>query len=181
VVGHSLGGYVTAQAATQQAAGVAAIALVDAAGFGPVCNRFLQLLSLPIVGDLLIETGGLGVPTLLRSMVHNPAAITPDVLKLGNLPRPGRRQFLYQLRIGLRCGRTPASSLLRAPGPLGIPSLLLWGAHDPVFPVGTAYEAQRILQTQPPVIFEQSGHWPPREEPGRFNTVLRSFCLENRP
>lgn len=177
VVAHSLGGYVATQAAIQHSPAVKALALVDSGGFGQITNWILRLLSWPMAGDLLMR---LDWPTpLLQSMVKDHRTITAEDLAASRLSTVQRQQFLYLLRLGLRRGETIESALIPDPSPLSIPALILWGRYDSVFPVEYAYRAERVLNvSRPPVIFEQAGHWPPREEPLRFNDVLRRFCIE---
>ena len=72
VVGHSLGGYVSLQAAIQGAPDIRGLVLVAPAGFGDIQNSFLRMLAVPGAGDLAIKSGRLGLPILLRSLVHDP-------------------------------------------------------------------------------------------------------------
>ena len=177
VVAHSLGGYVATQAAVQHSPAVKALVLVDSGGFGQVANWMLRLLSWPMAGDLLMR---LGWPTpLLQSMVRDHRTITAEDIAASRLSTVEQQQFLYLLRLGLRRGETMESALIPNPSPLSIPALIVWGRYDSVFPVENAYRAERVLNiSRPPVIFEQSGHWPPREETQRFNDILRRFCIE---
>ena len=175
VVGHSLGGYIAANAATNRAQGIKALMLVDSGGFGPVRNRILRLLSWPVIGEVLVS---LDAPTpLLYSMVHHRQSITHADLEAARLSPLARSQFLYQLRLGLLCGRTTDAALIPDPSPLTIPALIVWGNYDTVFPVEQAHRAQRVLRLPTsPVIFDESGHWPPHEEATRFDNLLRRFC-----
>jgi len=180
VIGHSLGGYVTAQAAIQKAPGIKAIALVAPAGFGPVHNLIFKLLSIPIVGEFLVQFHQVGIPILLHSLVYDPHSVSEDMLRWAKKSSESlaeRKQFLYQLRVGVQCGHTTKRFLIKHAPPLSIPISLLWGKHDSVFPIDIAYRTQQVLHAQPPVIFKSSGHFPFLEEPDQFNSALRSFAL----
>ena len=176
VVGHSLGGYVAIQAVIQHAPGIKALCLVAPSGIGPVHNKLLRLLSLPVAGDALIRVTGIGPRIFLRTLVHNPKCLSDEVLRLANIPLTARKQFLYQLRLGVRLGSTLQSTLVRSVEQLPMPVSLFWGKYDSVFPVHLAYHAPKVLHAPPPVIFEHSGHIVNLEEPDRFDTELRSFA-----
>jgi pimeloyl-ACP methyl ester carboxylesterase len=181
VVGHSVGGYVAVQAALQRAPGMRALALVAPAGFGPVRNIFLRLLSFPGVGECLMRLRGIGPGIFLRSLVYHRRAVSAEMLRWANasMARPGNReQFLQQLRFAVRLGRTSDRYIINHAPRLAMPVRLLWGEHDSVFPLESAYRAQRVLDPRLPVLFAQSGHLPQLEEPDRFHAELRSFARE---
>ena len=179
VVGHSLGGYVAVQAAIQRTPGVRAIALVAPFGFGPIRSGLLRLLSFPVVGELLMRLGTLGAYTFLHSLVHDPGSISDKMLQWARLMTmypENRGQFLFQLRLAVRFGRTSDDFIIDDTPALSLPMRLLWGSYDPVFPIEIASHAQRVLHAPPPVVFGQSGHLPQLEEPERFHAELRSFA-----
>lgn len=60
---------------------------------------------------------------------------------------------------------------------LDTPTLLLHGAEDPLFPVSWSRDASDSLADGQVEVFENCGHWLPRERPERFNRALRNFCL----
>ncbi len=181
VVGHSLGGYVAVQAAIERAPGVRAFALVAPAGFGPVRNIYLRLLSFPGVGEGLMRLRGIGPGIFLRSLVYHRQAVSAEMLRWANssTAQPGHReQFLQQLRFAVHLGRTSDRFIINQPPRLAVPVRLLWGEHDSVFPLESAYHAQAVLDPRLPVLFAQSGHLPQLEESDRFHAELRSFARE---
>jgi pimeloyl-ACP methyl ester carboxylesterase len=57
-----------------------------------------------------------------------------------------------------------------------IPSLILWGAHDPYVNKRYAKLAkERVLPSAKVVIFEDSGHWPHVDNPERYNAEVLDF------
>jgi pimeloyl-ACP methyl ester carboxylesterase len=56
-----------------------------------------------------------------------------------------------------------------------IPTLLLWGALDPVLPVAHAYIAASAMPAARLEIFARSGHFPHHTDPGRFLETLTQF------
>lgn len=55
------------------------------------------------------------------------------------------------------------------------PTLLVHGAHDELFPVAWAREAADRIPDARLEVFEDSAHWPPREQPDRFVETVRAF------
>jgi pimeloyl-ACP methyl ester carboxylesterase len=176
VVGHSLGGFVAANAAIMGAPGMNGIVLVAPGGFGQIKHPLLRLLSFPIVGELMIQTGHLGSRLFLRTAVFNPGALTPDVWKLADTSLEERKAFLRQVRMGMRFGRTTDAYRVETETPPRLPLQVVWGQHDPVHPVADAYRAEQMLGGPPPTIFEHSGHLPQLEEPARFYATIRAFA-----
>jgi pimeloyl-ACP methyl ester carboxylesterase len=58
---------------------------------------------------------------------------------------------------------------------LAMPTLLVWGRHDHIFPVAHAEAAARRIRGARMEIFEASGHTPQMEEPERFNRLVLNF------
>lgn len=60
---------------------------------------------------------------------------------------------------------------------LATPTLLLHGDEDPLFPVSWSRDASSLLGDGEVQVFENCGHWLPRERPEQFNRAVRNFCL----
>jgi len=58
---------------------------------------------------------------------------------------------------------------------LAMPTLLIWGRQDHIFPASHAEAASRRIKGAQLEIFEQSGHTPQMEEPERFNRLVLDF------
>jgi pimeloyl-ACP methyl ester carboxylesterase len=61
---------------------------------------------------------------------------------------------------------------------LHMPTLLIWGRHDHIFPARHAEAARDKLPNGRVVIFDDSGHTPQMEEPDRFNRLVLDFLTE---
>jgi len=59
--------------------------------------------------------------------------------------------------------------------------LIVWGARDPIIPVGHSEDAHRALPGSRLEIFDGVGHLPQVEQPSRFITVLEDFLAETEP
>lgn len=175
VVGHSLGGYVGVRAAIAGASGLKGLALVAPAGFGPVENKLLKAMSLPGVGEVMGLTGKTGARILLDSMVYDPKSLPEYLVDTIDLSGEARKRFLEQLRIGLDLGETKESLILKGDYQLPFPVNIVWGQHDSLFPVSYADRAEKILNTNPAIIFNLSGHFPQIEEESLYEEILRRF------
>lgn len=58
---------------------------------------------------------------------------------------------------------------------LRMPTLLVWGRHDHIFPAAHAESARGRISGSRVEIFEGSGHTPQMEEPERFNRLVLDF------
>jgi 4,5:9,10-diseco-3-hydroxy-5,9,17-trioxoandrosta-1(10),2-diene-4-oate hydrolase len=58
---------------------------------------------------------------------------------------------------------------------LKMPTLLVWGRHDHIFPAAHGEAAARRIANARLEVFEDSGHTPQMEEPARFNRLILDF------
>jgi pimeloyl-ACP methyl ester carboxylesterase len=61
---------------------------------------------------------------------------------------------------------------------LRMPTLLIWGGHDHIFPASHAQAAKDRIPNGRLEIFDDSGHTPQMEEPDRFNRLVLDFLQE---
>lgn len=179
VVGHSLGGYITLQAAIRRVPAIRRIAVVDPAGVGAIKLKLFRLIGAPWIGELLqLSLSNMGVRFFLQSLVHDTKSITDEVLgwTTSSLAKKSNRdQFLFQLRLAPAI-QSIDDALAEKGSPIDtIPIQIYWGRHDPLFPIDYAYHLQEGLHTQLTKVFEHSGHIPQIEEPEEFNRELRGF------
>jgi hypothetical protein len=62
-----------------------------------------------------------------------------------------------------------------------LPSLVIWGRHDPLIPVSHADVAQKGLPGSRLEIFEEAGHFPQLYDPFRFARLLHDFIGTTEP
>ena len=62
-----------------------------------------------------------------------------------------------------------------------MPTLILWGEHDPLIPVAHAHSAHQTIQGSRLEIFQRAGHFPYRDNPQRFMNVLIDFIQSTAP
>ncbi len=195
VMGVSMGGRVALGLALTAPERVERLILVDALGVGPP-RRVLayRILLTKGLGELTLA----GTARALRRM--NPSAIRR--FWGWYLNRPGRvdsiwsnqriadhgallsrpeyrAAYLSALRslAGMRSLRDGVVVEARLPE-LQMPTLLVWGRHDHIFPPSHAESALKRLPNGRVEIFDDSGHTPQMEEPARFNQLVLEFLEE---
>jgi pimeloyl-ACP methyl ester carboxylesterase len=195
VMGVSMGGRVALGLALDSPEKVERLVLVDALGVGaPRRVLAYSILLTRGLGELTLR----GTARALRQM--NPAVIRrfwgwylkrPNRVasiwsdeRIANhgtlLATPEyRAAYLSALRsiAGMRQLRNGVVVEDRLPE-LRMPTLLIWGGHDHIFPASHAQAAKDRIPNGRLEIFDDSGHTPQMEEPDRFNRVVFDFLQE---
>lgn len=190
LVGHSLGGGVAMQFAYQYPERVDRLVLVGTGGVGRDVNPALRLVSLPGT-DLLLHllrlptlrrAGRLGVPVVRRLPVDLGYDVEDLVRIFDALPDGAARSAVVRtLRAVVDWRGQVVTMLDRCYLARGMPTLLVWGRHDTIVPVGHAHVAHAAMPGSRLEIFEDSGHFPHHSEPARFLAVLQDFLATTEP
>lgn len=189
LVGHSLGGGVAMQLAYQHPEMNERLVLVSSGGLGPEVSPVLRAAALP-GADLFISVTaaagkrvGSALGRGLATIGLRPNADVAEVARAyASLEDPIRRAaFLDTLRavVGTRGQRVDASDRLYLAE--AVPVLIIWGARDSIIPVRHGEDALRAIPGSQLEVFEDVGHMPQLEAPGRFIAVLERFLRETDP
>jgi len=189
LVGHSLGGGIAMQFSYQFPEFTERLVLVSSGGLGPEVNPVLRAAALPgadifiaatsrpasIVGSALAR--GFGAVGLRPNA--DVAEVSRGYASLADADH--RAAFLATVRsvIGTSGQRVNAADRLYLAA--DIPVLLIWGARDPIIPVGHGRDAQRAIAGSRLEIFDDVGHLPQVQAPGRFIAALETFIAESDP
>ena len=183
VAGNSLGGLVALRLSLSKPARVTALVLVDSAGLGRAVNPAFRLVDVPGLGEAAMPLWRTTVGAYQRAWGR--AALL--------FARPGsapRERLAEQYRLAQSPGYLEAHlTALRAqvdPGGqrevlvdrltlLEVPTLVVWGARDRVFPETQAREAVARLQEGSLALMSDCGHMPHVECPDRFLAILDEF------
>ena len=136
------------------------------------------ILQTPLLGNMLwqgVSSSKPAIRTGLRSMgaAEPSQALVDDVASVVDY-QTVRAMRRWQRSEFLRSGfRTDYSERLAE---VDVPTLLLHGAEDPLLPASWSRRAAGELADGEVQIFDACGHCPPREQPERVNSALRSFC-----
>jgi len=189
LVGHSLGGGIAMQFAYQFPEAIERLVLVSSGGLGPEVSPVLRAAALPGADMFIAATAGPGravgsaLARGLTALGLRPSADVAEVARgyASLADRDRRAAFLATLRsvVGTEGQRVHAGDRLYLAE--GMPVLIVWGRHDHMIPVAHGERAHEALPGSRLEIFEQAGHMPQLEAPGRFVAVLEQFLAETEP
>jgi len=63
----------------------------------------------------------------------------------------------------------------------GVPTLIVWGRHDAIIPLGHGRQAHAALPGSQFEVFDEAGHFPHHTDPARFVEVLQEFVERTTP
>lgn len=190
VVGHSLGGGVAMQFAYEYPPFAERLVLVSSGGLGREVHLVLRAATLP--GSEFV------LPWIAHERLHGAAALIGRALDLFGL-RAGpdlaemvrgyasladaeaRMAFIHTARAVLDITGQRVSATDRLYLAELLPSMVIWGRHDPLIPVAHADIAHRGLPGSRLEIFEEAGHFPQLYDPLRFARILREFIETSEP
>lgn len=179
LVGHSMGGYVAARTALDCPDKVNGLVLVSSAGFGPIHHLILRTLAIPLLGGVLALPTFLGTRVFLRSLVYDKQFASKNRIDTAfhHFKRPGKkRDFLRALRAGIVSGKQGDNLFsTRELERLTLPTLMVWGAQDTVFPPSQAEVACRLMPDCRLHTFDKCGHIPQIEKADEFNKIVTGF------
>ena len=189
-VGNSLGGLIALRLALSEPARVTGLVLIDSAGLGREVNPAFTSVNVPGPFEAAIPFWRTPVGAYQRAWGRT-------ALLFAHPPGSVPRQWLAeQCRLALLSGYLEAHvSVLRAlVSPLGqrevlvdrlpsleIPTLVVWGARDRVFPESQAREAVAHLPEGSLAVIPDCGHMPHVECPDRFLAALSVFLGGRAP
>jgi pimeloyl-ACP methyl ester carboxylesterase len=184
IVGHSLGGGVAMQFAYQFPERCERMVLVSSGGLGHELHLLLRAAALPgaeWVLPLLCSSGVCdAVDGVARFLGRAGLRAGPDLDEIWrsfvSLSDPDARQaFIHTVRtvIDIRGQRASAGDRLYLAAEM--PTMIIWGEHDPLIPVAHAYSAHERIRESRLEIFPNAGHFPYRDNPRRFVEVLVDF------
>jgi pimeloyl-ACP methyl ester carboxylesterase len=180
VVGHSMGGKYGMALALLQPERVTALALVGTDGFVPV-SPLTQAGGWPLVGPALLWFSS--QPFMVRAMLGVAFAepehhLSAEILERGRAAIMGADNRRALTSLSRRYAEVDlASTGLRARlDTLRVPTLLIWGDQDRVFPVERAGQAALAdIPGAQLVIIPRCGHFPQIEVPRAFRGLLAGF------
>ena len=190
VVGHSLGGGIAMQFAYQFPEMCDRLVLVGSAGLGPEVSPVLRAAALPgapAVLALVVNRVTLALARAVGRLGRRLGrSFKPETRELarhfGSLADPARRRaFLFIARslIDLRGQRASAVEKLYLAE--AVPMLLVWGARDPLIPVGHGRRTAELLPNSRLTVRENAKHFPHVSDPDGFCLLLNEFVTGTEP
>jgi len=176
VVGTSYGGFVAQAMATRYPERVRRLVLVDSPGsiFEEAdYQHILEVFEITQLEELLLPQNDDGMRRLMNLAWHDPPRI-PRFL-LADARRALFRDQIDQKKALLADLVSYMGQGHPLPEQFWSRTLLLWGAHDPIFPVTLAERVSRAWTGARLVVIPGASHAPQLERPRLFNTVLKGF------
>ncbi len=163
LVGLSLGGWIAAELATLCSHRIDRLVLVDSAGLrvdGVKVPDLFAMTPEEVVGHIFAK------PETAAALY--PADPTPDQMELllrqrMTLARLGWNPYLHNPKLPRRLGR------------IRVPTLIVWGERDRLFPLEVAQAWERAIPGARLAVLEGSAHVPPLDDPGRFVRTVTRF------
>lgn len=183
-VGNSMGGFISAELAITFPQRVERLVLLSAAGLSiesgpPIPLRAFARAPWLLAGygawlaskaDVMAQRPTLRAAAL--SLVARHPSRLPGPLVAEQMRGSGKPGFLDA---AAALSSFPIRDRLRE---IACPTLIVWGDHDRLVPVGDAAEFERLIPNARAVVYEDTGHVAMLERPERFNADLRASLAE---
>jgi pimeloyl-ACP methyl ester carboxylesterase len=176
IVGHSFGGRLALQLALLAPKRVRSLVLICPEAFAETRPPVAAVVAAPLVGPALAyySLAPLLVPLGLRSLSGSDAWLTQEARDGYIAPLRVRGSVASQVWQA----RSPKDGPLPVPRHLAAvrhPTLVLWGAHDTVFPADDGERLARMLPDARLRLLEGVGHLPHEEQPDTVSAEIVSF------
>ncbi len=190
VVGHSLGGGIAMQFAYQFPERTERLVLVASGGLGREVSVLLRAATLPgagIVLPVLTSAGARRAGTVAgRALRRTGRLRAADLAEIGAgfgslNDGEARHAFLHTLRAVIDPAGQRISAVDRLYLAEAVPSLVVWGALDPIIPARHAQVAHDAMPGSRLAVLDDAGHFPQLEQPDAFAQVLGAFLDETTP
>lgn len=189
VVGQSLGGGVAMQFTYQHPEMVERLVLVGSGGLGREVSWILRALTLPGVDYLMpaffpsfVRDAG----NRVRRFIERSGWRSPNTVEMWNayasLTDPAtRRAFVRTMRAVIDPGGQSVSGKDRLYLTAAVPTMIVWGDHDPIIPVSHGYAAHEAMPGTRLEIIEGAGHFVHVERAEEFGSLLADFLATTEP
>ncbi|MBI2908609.1 MAG: alpha/beta fold hydrolase [Chloroflexi bacterium] len=173
LIGQSMGGLLALDFALNSPARVSKLVVMDSAGLGREIHWGLRLLSLPLLGELVLDLVWPRVRPSLARLLRD--TCLPGEAFDGTWQGRGGMARLLRTGVDLRGQKLSVKDQLSG---LRVPTLIVWGERDPLFPLSQAGAAHRSIPGSQLHVLRGAGHCPGPEHMEELNRVILEFLLE---
>jgi len=166
LMGHSLGGGIALTYALKFPDKVKKLVLVNSMFLGKEIALWVRFLSAPA----LIRSIGAATLAVLRGVKW----VADLLLAPGKFVSPVSRTSIH-LGSKVTTLKEQTMVLVHRLSEIMVPTLVVWGAKDPILPVSQAYAAAELIPDCQVKVFEDGGHSVYREKIAEFSQLLRRF------
>jgi 4,5:9,10-diseco-3-hydroxy-5,9,17-trioxoandrosta-1(10),2-diene-4-oate hydrolase len=184
IVGNSMGGMLALMFALKYPDKLRKLVIEDAGGIGKEVSLNLRLLSLPLLGEMVIQPSRRLAARFLNNMVYDPAMIPDEMIELfyQYMAQPGGKKCLLTMERNMFnfFGRRSyiVNSILNNLPTIKAPTLVIWGKQDNISSAAHAHLAAEKIPNCSLKIFDRCGHIPHFEHVEEFNDVVLKFLAE---
>ena len=184
IAGNSLGGAVAQQVAVFAPERVAALILVDSAGFGKEVTPALRILALPLIGRIALRPSRQRATLAIAGILYDKKYRTEERITHAYAlsQRPGGATVMLQTAksMGNWRGIRPEwrEELLAKVAALHLPVLLVWGEKDNILPAHHLEAARAAYPHAHVHLFPGTGHMPQIERADEFTALVEAFLGE---
>jgi len=181
IAGNSMGGGIAWRTALAHPERVRALILIDSAGFAnqstgpaPPTPLAFRLLASPAGQWALkhLETRPLTKASLQNTLLGNPVVTDAFITAWVDVQRaPGHRDILMATMAGGAAGLADPAALAT----IRAPTLIQWGAGDPLIPPDAAERFAAAIPGSELIIYPDTGHMPQLEAPERTAADAHAF------
>lgn len=190
LVGQSLGGGVVMQFAYQYPERCERLVLVGSGGLGREVNVVLRALTFPgaeyafpLICMPVMRAVGNRLASWLYRIGFRDAPVIEEIWRsYASLAEADtRKAFFRTLHAVIDLGGQAVSASDRVYLASQVPTLIVWGARDPIIPVSHAVAAHEAMPGSRLEVLDEVGHFPHCEAPERFVEALVDFVESTPP
>jgi pimeloyl-ACP methyl ester carboxylesterase len=126
----------------------------------------------------LLPTGWL-IRKVIESIVYDPKSVTDAQVERYAEPLRSRRAKRAAVVSALQLVPDDLDARVARYPEIDVPTLVLWGRHDPVVPLSIGERLTRDLPNARLVVLERCGHIPPEERPEASLAAVEAFMEES--
>lgn len=182
IAGSSMGGFVGAEMAIQYPQRVERLVLVSAVGASDVLLKIAPLLG---TVALLERMSARHVVTFRKKLLRRPRLRKIGLSLIANHGDRLSPEMAYELSLGVnKEGFVDAFKAMTKYdirdrlSKIGCPVLVVWGADDPLVPIGDAYLFENAIPGARLEIIRDASHLSMLERPDQFNRIVEQFLDE---